>query len=228
MAEVDEDDLGHLVEIDHHTPRFYTGPRPRREPIVFVKGTGIDGTIAPVPSSARRSVAESYRNLVLKQSPNVTAGSDTTAIPGTRADPDLEIERSASASLLTTRPLQGANIASQLNLQYVKPPSNLDRSRKGLRYLEAQGWDPDKRAGLGANEEGIAYPIKAIEKKDKAGVGVPHRTSSARNAEPAKVQKLNAKQARRFAQEEKRKHERLQRLFYQDDRIEKYLRPDAT
>ena len=228
MSEADEDDLGHLVEIDHHTPGFYTGPRPRREPIVFVKGAGIDGTIAPVPSPTRRSVAESYRNLVLSNSPNVTAGSDTTTVSNLQANQALDIERSASAPPTITRSLQSASIASQLNFQYVKPPSNLDRSRKGFRYLEAQGWDPDKRAGLGVNEEGIAFPIKAVEKKDKAGVGVPQRTSSARNAEPPKVQKMNAKQARRFAQEEKRKHERLQRLFYQDDRIEKYLGRDIT
>lgn len=228
MGEADEDDLGHLVEIDHHAPRFYTGPRPRREPIIFVKGTGIDGTIAPVPSSTRQSVADLYRNLVLSNSPNVTSGTDTTTTSSSQADQDLDIERSASASPPITTLSQSENIASQLNLQYVKPPSNLDRSRKGLRYLEAQGWDPDKRAGLGVNEEGIAFPIKAVEKKDRAGVGVPQRALSARNIEPTKVQKLNAKQARRFAQEEKRKHERLQRLFYQDDRIEKYLGPDAT
>src|SRR5438045_5191515 len=46
-------------------------------------------------------------------------------------------------------------LAHQVCLSHSHPPSHLDRSRKGLQYLESYGWDPDSRKGLGREGQGI-------------------------------------------------------------------------
>lgn len=117
------------------------------------------------------------------------------------------------------------SIAHQVCLRHTHPPSALDRRRKGLAYLESYGWDPDGRRGLGAERSGgILFPIKPREKKGRAGVGAPEL---AKRAEAPKVQKVGAKQARKMAAKDKEARERLQRKFYQDEQVERYLGPDA-
>jgi G-patch domain len=117
------------------------------------------------------------------------------------------------------------SIAHQACLRHTHPPSALDRRRKGLAYLESYGWDPDGRRGLGAERsDGILFPIKPREKQGRAGVGAPEL---AKKAEAPKVQKAGAKQARKVAAKDKEVRERLQRMFYADEQVEKYLGPDA-
>jgi hypothetical protein len=118
------------------------------------------------------------------------------------------------------------SVAHQVCLRHTHPPSALDRSRKGLVYLESYGWDPDSRRGLGPASEGILYPIQPKEKKDRAGIGAPLPTKKSEEAQP-KVQKVNAKQARKMAAEDKKAREKLQRMFYADEQLEKYLGPNA-
>ena len=118
------------------------------------------------------------------------------------------------------------SIAHQACLPHTHPPSALDRRRRGLAYLESYGWDPDGRRGLGAARSGgMLFPIKPKEKRDRAGVGAPEPVAK-KEAKP-KVQKLNAKQARKLAAKDKEARERLQRLFYADGQVEKYLGPSA-
>jgi hypothetical protein len=119
------------------------------------------------------------------------------------------------------------SIAHQVCLRHTHPPSALDRRRKGLVYLEAYGWDPDGRRGLGSASEGILYPIKPKEKKDRAGIGAPEPLARKSVEAQPKVQKVNAKQARKMAAKDKETRERLQRMFYADEKVEKYLGPDA-
>lgn len=128
-----------------------------------------------------------------------------------------------------------ASLAHQLCLTHSHPPSHLDRTRHGLRYLSAYGWDPDSRLGLGApGREGIREPVKAKVKHDTVGLGVNSvdedwssskrdKDKSAQGAKPAKVVKLNAKQARKGHAEARKKGEMLREMFYRGDDVQRYL-----
>ncbi|MCJ1303310.1 hypothetical protein MMC08_006118 [Hypocenomyce scalaris] len=133
---------------------------------------------------------------------------------------DLPIEPSNAADLDTSRPHE-ASIAHQVCLAHSHPPSYLDRSRQGLKYLSSYGWDPDSRLGLGASGAGIRVPIKGKIKNDTAGLGIeqPNRNVS----KEEKVEKLDAKKVRMREEEGRKKTERLQELFYRSDDLGKYL-----
>ncbi|KAJ9298418.1 hypothetical protein DTO271G3_3385 [Paecilomyces variotii] len=118
-----------------------------------------------------------------------------------------------------------ASLVHQFCLSHSHPPSHLDRTRHGLRYLESYGWDPDSRRGLGApGREGIREPIKSRVKNDTVGLGVKIDPIKAKaSVKDAKVQKLNAKEVRKMEMEGKKKRERLQEMFYRNEDIERYL-----
>lgn len=145
----------------------------------------------------------------------------------------------ASSSHNPDRPHE-ASLAHQLCLAHSHPPSHLDRTRHGLRYLSAYGWDPDSRLGVGApGREGIREPVKPKVKHDTVGLGlhvdqdVDEMSSSSikRNKnrikqesnKPAKVEKLNAKQVQEGHADAKKKGEKLREMIYQDDKLQKYL-----
>ncbi|KAL1646937.1 hypothetical protein SLS58_003073 [Diplodia intermedia] len=89
---------------------------------------------------------------------------------------------------------------------------------------QAHGWDPDGRKGLGKGGEGILHPIKLKKKRDTVGLGcdVP------KNASKHKVEKpLNAKETRQSEEALKKRHQRLQNLFYKSDDVLRYLGEDA-
>lgn len=126
-----------------------------------------------------------------------------------------------------------ATLAHQVCLTHSHPPSHLDRTRAGLRYLSVYGWDPDSRLGLGApGREGIREPLKGRIKNDTAGLGAGLDADGDRIRTPPrpvekKVQKLNAKQARRRAVEARRKGEKMRKMFFQSDEVLKYLGEDG-
>lgn len=131
----------------------------------------------------------------------------------------------------TSRPHE-ASLAHQVCLQHSHPPSHLDRTRAGLRYLSNYGWDPDSRLGLGAaGREGIREPLKGRIKHDTAGLGtgLDKDGDRIRVAPPPKkkVEKLNAKQARKGAVEARKRGEKLRNLFFQSDEVLKYFGEDA-
>lgn len=131
----------------------------------------------------------------------------------------------------TSRPHE-ASLAHQVCLQHSHPPSHLDRTRAGLRYLSNYGWDPDSRLGLGAaGREGILEPLKGRIKHDTAGLGTGLDKDGDRirvpPPPPKKVEKLNAKQARKGAAEARRRGEKFRNLFFQSDEVLKYLGEDA-
>ncbi|EKG19224.1 hypothetical protein MPH_03484 [Macrophomina phaseolina MS6] len=113
-----------------------------------------------------------------------------------------------------------SSLAHQVCLQHSHPPSAIERSRKGLSFLQAQGWDPDSRKGLGKGGEGILYPIKLKEKKDTVGLGM-HVPKN--GAPKARVEKLGAKEVRRNEEQGKKRREQLQRMFYMNDDVLRYL-----
>jgi hypothetical protein len=71
-------------------------------------------------------------------------------------------------------------------------------------------------------QQGMQYPIKVTPKDDKLGIGVKvPKNLEARKKE--KVQKLDAKKVRNMAVEDKKRREKLQRQFYGNGDLEKYL-----
>jgi hypothetical protein len=115
-----------------------------------------------------------------------------------------------------------ASIAHQVCLTHSYPPSHLDRTRKGLTYLSSYGWDPDSRFGLGADGQGIAFPIKAKPKDDRLGIGVvvPERVEKRKE----KLERLDAGKVRKVYEKDKMRSERLREMFYMSDDVERHLR----
>ncbi|KAJ5832788.1 hypothetical protein N7474_001099 [Penicillium riverlandense] len=143
-----------------------------------------------------------------------------------------ETPSTPSSSLSTHRPHE-ASLAHQLCLTHSHPPSHLDRTRAGLRYLSTYGWDPDSRTGLGApGREGIREPLKGRVKNDTVGLGAgvgrdadgdPIPVHRRPVSPPKKVQRLNSKQVRRQAAEARKRGDRLRNLFFQSDDVLKFL-----
>lgn len=120
--------------------------------------------------------------------------------------------------------------AHQAALPRTPIPSAIDRTRMGLKYMQTYGWDVDARMGLGANGEGMLFPLVPKEKRDKLGLGVDRKAEerSKRLGNGVGVTrkgevKLDAGKVQKLAKAEKRKHEKLQRMFYGNDEVEMYL-----
>lgn len=149
---------------------------------------------------------------------------------GAKADPD-EVDTTSSTTARTTT-LHEASIVHQVCLQHSHPPSHLDRTRHGLRYLASYGWDPDSRTGLGAEgRTGILQPIKPKAKTTTSGLGISAEDEEVaiaakknlRKRQQEQRQKLNAKQVRLGQIADKKKGEKLREMFYASDDIQRYL-----
>lgn len=147
---------------------------------------------------------------------------------------NLPIDSSSSTSIVsashegplsTSVKVHEASIAHQVCLSHSNPPSHLDRTRHGLRYLAAYGWDPDSRLGLGTpGREGIREPLKQKIKNDTVGLGMKIEVRNAgAKRKVVKEQKLNARQVRRRELEMKKKDEKLRELFYRNHNIQRHL-----
>ncbi|RHZ59437.1 putative G-patch domain protein [Aspergillus thermomutatus] len=228
----------------------------RRKRVQFVRSsehelnttTASTTTITPQSTSSGLSIADKYLAIVLPkdQPPSQTsepaARNETASAPPSPSAVLAPVQRCEVCNL----PLDGetsvtddtglarpheASLAHQLCLSHSHPPSHLDRTRHGLRYLSAYGWDPDSRLGLGApGREGIREPLKGRLKADTVGLGAEVESSAkgkkrvaAATAAPAKVQRLNAKQVRKGHFAAKRKGEKLREMFYQNDDVQRYL-----
>jgi len=108
-------------------------------------------------------------------------------------------------------------------------PSAIDRSRMGLKYMEKHGYDVDARVGLGAAGQGMLFPLVPKEKRDKLGLGIDKKDHTKRRALggatafEVRQGKLDAGKVQKLAKVEKRRHAKLQKLFYGNDEVEKYL-----
>jgi hypothetical protein len=87
--------------------------------------------------------------------------------------------------------------------------------------MEKHGWDVDARIGLGAEGQGMLFPIVPKEKRNTHGLGV--QTKKGGKIVEKRLQKLDAGKVRKMAESEKKKDERLRRMFYGDEKVEKYL-----
>jgi len=171
-------------------------------------------------ASTGPSLSEQYLSIVLKNSPESSSVSS----------PAPEIRESICN--LCKLPIANGDItahetsvAHQVKVEHQHPPSHIDRTRKGLSYLKAYGWDPDSRAGLGAKGEGILHPIKAKEKRDTVGLGMEFKSSENGKAPPVKKRPvtLDAGRIRKMHDEDKKRHKKLTKIFYGNDDVQKYL-----
>ena len=115
-------------------------------------------------------------------------------------------------------------LAHQSSLPHSELPHHLDRSSQGLKYLVSQGWDPDKKVGLGkegAEGDRVPMAVKLKPKHDRVGLGVKvkgrdkdkrkAKGSGSGSGSEAKVvkKKLDAKSARKEAERERERRKAL-------------------
>ncbi|GAM35521.1 G-patch domain protein [Talaromyces pinophilus] len=144
---------------------------------------------------------------------------------------DTDVDEFEPTSTTTKHTPHEASMVHQICLQHSHPPSHLDRTRPGLRYLTSYGWDPDSRVGLGAEgRTGILQPIRPKAKTSTSGLGLTKEDEDAiaarkglRKQQQEQRQKLNAKQVRLAHLADKKKGEKLRELFYASDDIQRYL-----
>lgn len=144
---------------------------------------------------------------------------------------ETDLDEVEATSATTKHTPHEASMVHQICLQHSHPPSHLDRTRHGLRYLASYGWDPDSRIGLGAKgRTGILQPIKPKAKTSTSGLGLTKEDEAAiaarkdlRKQQQEQRQKLNAKQVRLAHLADKKKGEKLRELFYASDDIQRYL-----
>jgi hypothetical protein len=149
----------------------------------------------------------------------------------TKSRKDTDLDELETTSTTTKHTPHEASMVHQICLQHSHPPSHLDRTRHGLRYLASYGWDPDSRVGLGAEgRTGILQPIKPKTKTTTSGLGLTKEDEEAiaarkgvRKQQQEQRQKLNAKQVRLAHLADKKKGEKLRELFYASDDIQRYL-----
>ncbi|KAH8912597.1 hypothetical protein BR93DRAFT_86821 [Coniochaeta sp. PMI_546] len=200
----------------------------KRKPIAFVPAQDGDLTSTFQRSGPDPSVADLYLSLVLPQEASKHASKkeeicEVCKLPLT-SNPDDGNEDTTEVAVYP-RKHHESSLAHQVCLTHSHPPSALDRSRVGLNILESHGWDPDARAGLGAEQQGIQFPLKAKPKDDKIGIGVVVPKDVPKKKE--KPQNLDAGKVRKMAQRDKKRAEQLRRQFFGNPDLEKYLGPGA-
>jgi hypothetical protein len=188
-----------------------------KNPITFVSAAP---AVAPPGTSTANgtTMAEKYLAIIF---PNGQPQPNPEAYPlcGICGDPVKETDQ-------RTHYLSPAHQAA---LPRAPIPSAIDRTRMGLKYMEKHGYDVDARLGLGASGQGMLFPLVPKEKRDKLGLGIDKKEHTKRrnlggaSAYEVKHGKLDAGKVRKLAQVEKKKHARLQRMFYGNDEVEKYL-----
>lgn len=214
----------------------YFGAGIKRKRIQFVPSTSSVESVS-LPTTPSTSVADKYRDVVLKKRVSAERASEPPvetighasqgvvddAAPEERADPE-QVETTCEIChrpIASSDPISAhqSSIAHQICLQHSYPPSHLNRRRKGLAVLESQGWDPDSRRGLGAEGEGILHPIKAKENPDRAGIGVKPEILKV----VQRPVRLDAGKVSLMEKAGKKKAERLREAFYRSEDVVKYL-----
>ncbi|KAH7054516.1 hypothetical protein B0J12DRAFT_570784 [Macrophomina phaseolina] len=195
----DSDDETYTIPIKDQR---YFGAGLKRKRVKFVPASSL---ATHQPTSSGSAISDLYLSIV---------GAATESAPPSPAPENCDICK------LPLGEGHESSLAHQVCLQHSHPPSAIERSRKGLSFLQAQGWDPDSRKGLGKGGEGILYPIKLKEKKDTVGLGM-HVPKN--GAPKARVEKLGAKEVRRNEEQGKKRREQLQRMFYMNDDVLRYL-----
>ncbi|KAI9857872.1 MAG: hypothetical protein M1813_007987 [Trichoglossum hirsutum] len=198
----------------------------KRKRVQFVPATrdGVDAS-PPVATLETPSIRDYYLSVVLPQSKD----KETNTNPPSCSNSEQQAATICPSCHLPLPPTpqkpHESTLPHQVSLPHSHPPSSLPREHIGLQYLCAHGWDPDSRAGLGANGEGVRYPVKVKWKGDTVGLGVKvSGVGRGAVADKGKVKKLGAKEVRKREEEQRRKGERLREQFYASVDVETYLR----
>jgi len=227
MASRDEDDF--MDDIPLHRQRPF-GLGLYRKKVAFVPATS--GAPKPTDASHGNSVADIYLGIVLSKESTPEArgpaqddGQSAVEVCDICKLPTCwgpEHAKSAGDEKARRGSRHEASLVHQVCLAHSHPPSSLDRSRMGLSVLEAQGWDPDARQGLGVAGRGIQFPLKAKPKDDTLGLGVmaPKDLAAWKKERP---QTLDAGKVRKMAQEDRKRRDRLRQRLYGSVDLEKYL-----
>ncbi|KAK3987879.1 protein pxr1 [Cladorrhinum sp. PSN332] len=211
------------IPLQHKRP-FGAGLHKQR--IAFVPAS--DSHLKSVDDSPARkaqpNIADLYLSMVLskesseKQKEDSTPPEEPSKLAATEGEPCPVCQLPVSDADKETHE---ASFAHQVCLPHSHPPSAIDRTRMGLNYLATHGWDPDARKGLGFEQQGIQYPIKAKVKDDKLGLGIEIPKGLPLPKEKERL--LDAKQVRKMVAKDKKKAERLHRELFGDNKLEKYL-----
>ena len=222
--EEDEDEAEN-DDIPLHRKRAF-GSGIKRKRVEFVRAQDIDETAATASAQRDKAsvIGDLYASVVLGGSSSSSAASKSTTVA-----PTEDNNKEPTVCPVCSLPITGTvaqhetSLAHQVSLEHSHPPSALDRSRMGLRALEARGWDPDARRGLGLEGEGVRFPIKVPQKDDTLGIGaVVPETSEA--DKPEKPKTLSAKEMKRQRKKQKEKDDKMQRELYGRVDVEAYLR----
>ncbi len=203
----------------------------KRKRVQFIPGAS-DTTINTPPSqkpSSPKAIGDHYLSIVLAKSNDSKPTSVERELEKRSAEPLCEICNlpvPTAPSFASVDKPHESSLAHQVCLTHSHPPSHIDRTRPGLKYLSSYGWDPDSRLGLGVTGEGIRIPIKGKVKNDTVGLGVDLGKLRKKGVCPeGKEKKLNAKEVRRLEDEGRKRRERLQEMFYRSEDLERYLGP---
>ncbi|KAF2189605.1 hypothetical protein K469DRAFT_723543 [Zopfia rhizophila CBS 207.26] len=188
----------------------------KRKRVAFVPASSTSATTVALEQEGL-SFAERYLAIVYPNSTTISTSSTLAPEPEI-AKPVCDICNCPTGN--TTTVPHEASLAHQVCLEHIYPPSGIDRTRKGLAYLEKQGWDVDARKGLGAKGDGLLFPLKPKEKRDTAGLGVQLKKDAVVKKNEAQ---LDAGKIRKKEVEDKKKAKKLHDLFYRDDKVSKYL-----
>ncbi len=226
----DMDDDYDDIPLQHQRP-FGSGLH--RNPVAFVSASAggqlksVDDGAVKRPQQQQQDVADLYLSMVLpedaQRSKSAPPASSSSSLPPPLPEETCPVCR---LPLATDRGTHAETFAHQVCLPHSEPPSALDRSRMGLAYLSAHGWDPDARKGLGAGQQGIPYPVKAKPKDDNLGIGM--KVPKGLPPPKKKEQLLDAKKVRKMALEDKKRASRIHQDLFGDGRLEKYLGPGAA
>ncbi len=211
----------------------------KRKRVQFIPASTDSPVSSPVRQNSSRA-GDRYLSIVLRSStPDHerevgTVDEDGVANSGTSSSTStslcqichLPLASGSTTEATSSRPHE-ASIAHQVCLTHSHPPSHLERTRQGLKYLSSYGWDPDSRLGLGVSGHGIRVPIKPKPKNDTVGLGVQaSRTDRKQSTGPVKsVEKLDAKKVRTQDIESRKQRESIQELFYGNGDLERHLGP---
>lgn len=188
-----------------------------KNPISFVQAAP-EAPVLKTPTVDGQTIAEKYFAIMF---PHGHSGPEPEAYPlcGVCGQPAKESDPR----------IHYLSPAHQAALPRNPTPSGIDRTRMGLKYMEKYGYDLDARLGLGAAGEGMLYPLVPKEKRDKLGLGINKKDYEKKSAlggasaADVKAGKLDAGKIKKLALVEKKKHEKLQRMFYGNDEVERYL-----
>ncbi|KAF3317719.1 hypothetical protein TWF173_010488 [Orbilia oligospora] len=110
--------------------------------------------------------------------------------------------------------------AHMFSLEHSKPPHHLNRQSEGYKHMVKLGWNPDGCEGLGAERQGIRFPVKATSKNDNLGIGAKPSKSIRDNADS--VSDPNPKRPRLLTAKQMQRLEKAERAARQD--LHDYLR----